>query len=395
MNVLTRGNRVQCLYRVSGVRQVDFDEKNQADIPLQRKECRKFAEKMGWIIVGEEQENGVSGFKVSAAKRDKIQLIKERAVNGEFDILLVFMFDMVGRIASETPFIVEWFVENGIEVWSTQEGEQRFDNHVDRLTNYIRFWQSEGESRKTSIRTSKRFGQIVEEGHFKGGTAPYGYTFQKSGRINKKGKELLELVVDNYEAGIVRMIFERYTNAGYGAQRIATYLKGQGVKTRSGNNWGPSSIRGMLKNLTYTGVLRSANSRSPHIPELQIIDEVTFEKAKVILAQRALTDNGRSTPLRTTGRSLLSGSVFCGYCGSRMSVTTSGKKKYDVNGELVNFSRFRYTCYGKRYQGTDCSGQTGYSLRVIDGIIEEIVHSIFKQLKGISKSEALGRGHSS
>ena len=31
------------------------------------------------------------------------------------------------------PFVVEWFVKNGIQVWSTQEGEQRFDNHIDKL----------------------------------------------------------------------------------------------------------------------------------------------------------------------------------------------------------------------------------------------------------------------
>lgn len=56
------------------------------------------------------------------------------------------MFDRIGRIADETPFVVEWFVKNGVRVWSTQEGEQRFDNHTDKLTNYIRFWQADGES---------------------------------------------------------------------------------------------------------------------------------------------------------------------------------------------------------------------------------------------------------
>lgn len=50
--------RVECLYRVSATKQVDHDEQNQADIPMQRKACRKFAEQMGWIIVGEEQEDG-------------------------------------------------------------------------------------------------------------------------------------------------------------------------------------------------------------------------------------------------------------------------------------------------------------------------------------------------
>ena len=132
-------NRVCCLYRVSTDKQVDFTSNHEADLPMQRKACHKFAESKGWVIVHEEQEEGVSGHKVRAAARDKLQIIKEYARKGKFDILLVFMFDRIGRIADETPFVVEWFVRNGIRVWSTQEGEQRFDNHTDKLLNYIRF----------------------------------------------------------------------------------------------------------------------------------------------------------------------------------------------------------------------------------------------------------------
>ncbi|MEI3262701.1 MAG: recombinase family protein [Flavonifractor plautii] len=139
-------------------KQVDHNDKNQADIPMQWKACHAFCEKMGWTIVHEEQEDGVSGHKVRAENRDKLQIIKERARQGKFDILLVFMFDRIGRIADETPFVVEWFVKNGVRVWSTQEGEQRFDNHTDKLTNYIRFWQADGESEKTSIRTKTALG---------------------------------------------------------------------------------------------------------------------------------------------------------------------------------------------------------------------------------------------
>ena len=96
-------------------------------------------------------------------------------VQGEFDILLVFVFDRLGRKEDETPFVVKWFVQNSIEVWGVNEGQQRFDNHVDKLMNYIRFWQASGESIKTSVRTKTRFGQIVKEGRFRGGVAPYGY----------------------------------------------------------------------------------------------------------------------------------------------------------------------------------------------------------------------------
>ena len=268
-----QGKRVYCLYRVSTDKQVDHPDQHQADIHMQRKACRKFAEDKGWTILHEEQEEGVSGHKVRAANRDKLQVIKEHAKQGKFDILLVFMFDRIGRIADETPFVVEWFVRNGIRVWSTQEGEQRFDNHTDKLTNYIRFWQADGESEKTSIRTKTALGQLVEEGGFKGGLAPYGYDLVKSGRINKRKHECYELAVNQAEAAVVSMIFDCYVNEGYGAQRIATYLNKLGYRARTGKMWHHASIRGILCNLTYTGVLRCGKTRSPLQPNLQIISE--------------------------------------------------------------------------------------------------------------------------
>ena len=121
---------------------------------MQKQRCREFAAAQGWSIVRELSEKGVSGFKVSARDRDAIQEIRRDAVDGKFDILLVFMFDRLGRRDDETPFVVEWFVRNGIEVWSADEGQQRLDTHVDKLMNYIRYWQASGKSIKTSIYTA-------------------------------------------------------------------------------------------------------------------------------------------------------------------------------------------------------------------------------------------------
>ena len=139
--------RVYTLYRVSTKGQVEKD-----DIPMQKEACRNFAESQGWEIVKEFSEKGVSGFKKSAKERDELQKIQQAAMEGKFDILLVFMFDRLGRRDDETPFIVEWFTKQGIEVWSVNEGQQRFDTHVDKLMNYIRYWQASGESLKTSVR---------------------------------------------------------------------------------------------------------------------------------------------------------------------------------------------------------------------------------------------------
>lgn len=177
--------RVCCLYRVSTKGQVD---KAENDIPMQKKACHEFAESKGWTIIKEHAELGVSGFKVAAADRDELQEIKREAEKQEFDILLVFMFDRLGRKDNETPFVLKWFVEQGISVWSTVEGEQRFDSNVDDLLNYIRFWQASSESQKTSVRIKTRMKQIVEDGHYMGGTVPFGYRAVYKGRMNKKGR---------------------------------------------------------------------------------------------------------------------------------------------------------------------------------------------------------------
>ena len=249
--------RVYCLYGVSTSKQVEHDDQNQADIPMQRKACHDFADKMGWIIVGEEKETGVSGYKVSADDRDKLQLIKKYAEQGKFDILLVFMFDRLGRKSDETPFVVEWFAKKGVRVWSVKEGEQRFESHTDRLTNYIRFWQADGESQKTSMRTKTALGQMVEEGRFRGGNAPYGYRLEKSGILNKRKHEVYMLVIDEDEARVVRMMFDLCVSSGYGRWRLANFLNDHGIKNRKGQNWHDASVGGILHNPLYKGILRS------------------------------------------------------------------------------------------------------------------------------------------
>ena len=383
--------RVYCLYRVSTAKQVDHDEQNQADIPMQRKACHDFADRMGWTIVREEQENGVSGYKVSAADRDKIQLIRDHAEKGKFDILLVFMFDRIGRKAEETPFVVEWFVKKGIRVWSVNEGEQRFESHTDRLTNYIRFWQADGESQKTSIRTKTALGQMVQEGRFRGGVAPYGYRLEKSGILNKRKHEVNKLVIDEEEAEIVRMIFNLCVSAGYGRWRLAMFLNDKGLKTRNGVNWHDASIGTILHNVIYKGVLRSGATYSEPFEELQIIDPHTFELAQSLMSERVNeAKEQRTAPLNTTGQSLLSGNVFCGHCGGRLVLTTNGKVVRLANGESKGVKRIRYICYNKTRKRRGCDGQTGYTMHLLDDAVTEILHQIFDRMSSASDSMIIG-----
>ena len=243
--LITTARRVYCLYRVSTLGQVEKD-----DIPMQKEACREFVQQHpGWEIVKEFSEKGVSGFKVLAKDRDAIQEIQRDALQNKFDILLVFMFDRLGRREDETPFVVEWFVKNGIEVWSAKEGQQRFDTHVDKLLNYIRYWQASGESIKTSVRTKTRMEQLTQEGHFTGGCIPFGYRLEHKGRTNKRNQDVGDLVIDPDEAEIVKLIFQKYLCEGYGAQRLCRYLAEQGIQTE--------------KDATYRLLQSTASLRTP------------------------------------------------------------------------------------------------------------------------------------
>ena len=329
---MEKNKRVYCLYRVSTKGQVEKD-----DIPMQKQYCREFAESQGWTIIKEFAEKGVSGFKVAAADRDAIQEIRQDAEERKFDILLVFMFDRLGRRDDETPFVVEWFIRNGIEVWSAMEGQQKMDDHIDKLLNYIRYWQASGESLKTSARTKTRLSQIVQEGRFRGGIVPYGYRLEKQGRFNKKNHEVNEILIDPDEAAVVRIIFEKYVHEGFGAQRLSRWLYHNGYLNRKGTNFANTTIIKMLKNIMYVGILRSGETRSEIFPELQIVPLDLYERAQELMEARTMHHN--EVPFNSKGKALLSGMVYCAHCGSKLMLTTSSGRR--AKGEPKRETRIR------------------------------------------------------
>lgn len=275
--------RVYCLYRVSTKGQVEKD-----DIPMQKQACHTFAEQRGWVIVRELFEKGVSGFKVSANDRIAIQEMKQDALRGSFDVLLVFMFDRLGRRENETPFVVEWFAEKGIEVWSTVEGQQRFETEADRMLNYIRYWQASGESMKKSICVKTRMAQIVREGHFRGGVVSYGFRLTKKGRMGRNHRELYDLEIHPEEAAAIREMFRLADRFGYGGRRISRELQERGMMNlRTGKPFHFSTIQYHLRNIQNAGVLRSGESHSEVIPELAIVSMEQFQRVQKRLDQKA------------------------------------------------------------------------------------------------------------
>lgn len=211
-------------------------------------------------------------------KRDAIQTIKADASAGLFDVLLVFMFDRLERKEDETPFVVYWFVAQGIEVWSVMEGQQKLDNHLDKLLNYIRFWQTSGESEKTSARIRTRHEQVVQEGLYRGGMIPYGYRIVENGKVNKKGHPMHDLVIADVQASIIREIFSKMYNEGFGTHRLARYLNAKYQSTKK--VWKASTINRIIQNPIYKGETIYKGKSYAVVESLRIIDDELFDRGQ-------------------------------------------------------------------------------------------------------------------
>ena len=381
--------RVCTLYRVSTKGQVDV---TKDDIPMQRIACREFAEDHGWQIVIEKIEKGVSGSKVSATKRDAIQDIKEAATRKEFDVLLVFMFDRLGRIDSETPFVLEWFTKHGIEVWSVKEGEQRMDSHTDKLINYIRFWQAAGESEKLSIRVKTRIGQMISEGIYTGGVVPLGYKLEYKGRLNKKGQPVRDIVVDPGEAETVKELFSKVVNEGYGSFQLAELINKKGIRTKNGSRFQAAGILRILKNEIYCGYLVRGDNRSERLLELQIISDSVFARTQDILKQRYYkNEEKRKVALNNLGRNLLGGNLYCAHCGSRLSCGRRLYKYVRSDGTEINRDQALYVCYRRNNGLIKCEGSCTYLANKIDNKAREKLYDLFTDIRVIPEREAVSK----
>lgn len=384
--------RVWALYRVSTDRQGGEGEK---DIPMQEIACRQFAEKKGWTITREIAEK-ISGYRTPIKERESITEIVAGANNGEFDILLVYHSDRIGRQVEYSIFIATLYTK-GIEVWSTIEGELRNEAHEDSLINYIRFWTSEGESRKTSKKVRDSMRQLNEQGEYVGGKMPYGYKLVDTGkkRNSKSLKTIKVQKIDKEEAKVVEMIFDLIVDKYYGTSRIAKYLNELGYTNR-GKIWRHNTINRMLRNPIYMGYKRYNAYRrktgtalqvlpkdewelQPFNQDLQIVSEETFYKAQDIMDKR----NVKKSKIPTASNVLLSGLVTCGYCGGNLHVSFKTNKYTRKDGTVKKTRWYRYECANMRHlpKTNNNHEQWQFGSKTIDRYVEEVVMDTIGSLK--------------
>lgn len=414
--------RVGCLYRVSTKKQVNVED----DIPMQRNACMEFIKKReDWKLEREYIEPGVSGYHKGLNERKVLQEVIKAVGNKEIDVLLVFMFDRIGRKDDETPFLLKRIVECGVEVWSVCEGQQTFENSSDNLMNIIRFWGASTESKKTAARVDSGRNYGTKMGRFTGGIVPYGYKLVPTGELDRKNRMINRFTKDPFESGVVQDIYNKLIDDNMTLNGIVAYLnEDRRLKTKNGNKWSTSTIRGILKNPIYKGYMSYGKTRMKEVeksqnsditkedfldvkkrqrtvppekwilaekanPDYVIVSEERWQLAQEILARRykGYTDNLRPIEDRTWKSSLLLvGLLECGYCHGRISPAVSSQKVYKTDGTMSRSYTEFYKCNTRGRSKKMCPSKSYISRYKLESAVLQEIYSFLDRVEQIDCS---------
>ena len=320
-------------------------EKEFSSCESQEQKIRSFIESQNnWQVFKVYTDAGYTG---ANTNRPALQELLEDIKQNKIDIILAYKIDRLTRSPKDFYQLIEVFDKYQTDFISITE---RFDTSTPagRLLRNIMLTFAQFERELTSERTKDKLLERVKKGMWNGGNPPFGYE-----RKDKK------LIINKKEAGIVRMIFEKYVETR-SINRIYDFLKEKNIKNRQGKFFSKDHLALILRNITYTGKIKYAGQiyQGIHQP---IISQELFE-----LAQK--THKRRIRKFRIYRDFLFGGLIKCKECGYTMSACFTNKHR---NGKLKRYYYYRCTCINKKgWQA--CSTQEVSAERIERYILENL-----------------------
>ena len=338
--------RVRMLLRVSSNQQLEAD----GDLSVQRQLVLEYIEKRSdWKLDEKEYfEGSNSGYKNSVADRDVLQDALQDARNKEYDILVAYKDDRIGRRMWEIGAYVMSLKNCGVDIYTVKDGciSPESDDIMGQMVLALRYGNAQKSSSDTGMRVKDTAKKLVQRGKFMGGKAPYGYTLELSGEISKHGRALKHLVIDEKKAEVVTYIYNLAVQKEYGSVKIAKILNSHDqYKNEAPNDvWKAGTIASILTNPIYAGY--TAYNRRTRIdgkyhkigsddwiiaeestPEIAIITTDIWNRAQDMRKKRAdeIAKKEEHKPYNinviknNTGTLALIDVLYCGYCGRKMT----------------------------------------------------------------------------
>ena len=340
--------RVRMLLRVSSNQQLEAD----GDLSVQRQLVKDYIfSQSDWQLDEKEYfEGSNSGYKNAVADRNILQEALQDAKAKEYDILVVYKDDRIGRRMWEIGAYVMSLKSFGVDIYTVKDGciSPESDDIMGQMMLALRYGNAQKSSSDTGMRVKDTAQKLVQKGKFMGGKAPYGYKLELSGEVSKHGRALHHLVVVPEQAEVVKYIYELSLHKEFGATKISKILNEHEIyKDRAPRDiWKSGTIVSILTNPVYAGY--TAYKRRERVDgryhrldskdwifaekpdtEIAIIDENMWNQIQDTRKQRAdkyiksLENQNVTVIRRNSGMLALIDVLHCGYCGRKM---TNGSK---------------------------------------------------------------------
>lgn len=261
-------------------------------LDAQREACEAYIASQrqeGWTLVHDRYDDG--GFSGGTLGRPALQQLIADIEAKRVDVVVVYKIDRLSRSLMDFAKLVEAFDRNSVTFVSVTQSFNTTTS-MGRLTLNILLSFAQFEREVIGERIRDKFMASRSRGMWMGGHPPLGYDVKDR-----------KLVVNDAEAAIVRMIFERFVRVG-SATTLARSLAAEGVLTKRGRAIDRGYLYVLLNNRTYIGeaVHKGASYPGEHQP---IITRALWDKVRAILQvsprKRAANTRGQQTPAPLKG----------------------------------------------------------------------------------------------
>ena len=363
-----------------------------------------------WELVGEYSDWGITGTKTDCRK-DFNRMIEDCRA-GKIDKILVKSVSRFARNTVDTLKYVRELKELGVSVWFDNESIDTLTTGGDILITILAA-MAEQESRTISTNITWAYGKRFKEGkviinyrHILG--------WNKEEFINEEGDKDSRYVIVESEAEIVRRIFKEYAS-GRTLKQISDDLNSEGIFTKKGNEWRPTSIDNVLTNEKYTGnailgktykvdvlsprrkndgsneehPLLYAENSHPAIVSQTLFDIVAAERRR----RREMRCSVNTGAGKYSSRYGLSGLLICGDCGGkfRRFGRSLASGEYVPTWICVNHQKDRKRCEMKPLKEIDIYDGYRRAVNELLGDAKELMttikNNIEEEFKASPKTE--------
>ena len=333
------------------------DNQTEQSIEGQLRVCQEYAKNNDILLLDIYIDRAMTGTNDNRA--DFQRMLKDSARN-HWDYVLVYKIDRFSRNKYETAIHKKTLRDNGTRLLSATEYIPDSPEGIileSMLEGYAEYYSAE-----LSQKIRRGMNESRQKGNYTGGYVLYGYKI-----VDKK------VVIDEYQAEIVRYIYEQYSTGVY-VKDILKALNEKGVIHR-GKPFASNTIYGILKNEKYSGSYKRGNEIfEKTFP--RIVPQEVFEKVRKKVEQNKYGKKNEKEPY------LLRFKVTCGYCGKPISSDTGTAR----NGTV----KYYYKCWNRKHNGAckkEVIRKDTLETIVMNAIIEqltsqksmnELVHGLLK-----------------